>query len=1719
MTKKSTWKAKQQKEESKLANLLLLTLLLVPCAKTAIPAYIKTRVTINVDSSLPATVSTSYHSTCNSYHHTSSHPDEITASDFLACMVLTEGHFFIYGRRISPNPQTPDGTNKQFKVASEGTFSSFKPRQIAITSQGEAAISFEGGGNRKVWMFDVNDEISKQASDTGTATSVSFAKINPLYPNTVPRHSLVGITSVFNDKCTTTNCKEFFAVREVSRKVYLFPSLKFYQHHLGVTRRETEYDSYPFLVYKTTDYKSLDLKSFYSPTGLGGLRSGLIYKKHLLPAGTGNSVCMRFFRENELKQIDAKEFISPDTALLDQLKIEPELVEDYCFPESTTTYNGDINFKVIRDRVFILNRVELKIFVYDMDYSSGILVANKRADVGVGANTNNFWNMRDSKEMFYIKEQHEIRLKRPAIGQLLYERYIGTGVQINSFAAYSQKHIITVEKGDETKRDDMKIIWYTADTRDCSSIMSGSCLWCDGHGGLKCALCAYNYRSTLDHQCILDTACGYTGTDTSEVCNEDCKKTRTANCLKCSKDGINEAYTCEECVTGFYTNLTPSATCQPCSQNCLECDASSCSKCSDGYYPLGNSCNICESTCKKCNGGTAGDCTDCPLDRYLSASQCLSCSAMMTDCEECIVGNDCLKCKAGHSFNSGLNKCVQDNCAMNEYKDSSLACQPCSNTCSRCSGAGGSACTACNPSSTTNKYLMGNQCKADCDTANGFAAYDGGGTQGWSCHACPSNCKICTADPDPTNLICSGCMPGFGLDGVGGCIACHLDCVGCSVSGTRCMACRDSRYTPDAGDSNKCPGINTVCHLSCKKNECTENNNPTKCKQCIGPSKYLRLSTTGEEAGYCVAGGCFLTEVLVTENGVRKCVPCSVQHCSQCQEADPGKCKICSQGYYELNGVCLACHDACLSCNGGGFLDCTACKSPDFFKADLSSESVPAGLREEAAKKNNLLCSKECPSQTYYDSALKDCVGCDSNCSECFLTSKHCISCKPGMVHNPSQGTCIKELECFEQRRYVSEASGGGANPPKSCLPCSEACLTCQGTSAKCTSCLDGLSLFGDICVSVAPSGYFVGLTDSLIGTASKRISTVQKCDSRCLTCSGEATKCESCDNGADASYPLLDLENKECHSKCPDKTYQSGKYCLGCKKPCLKCSENSLNCLSCSSGYTFDEKLKTGSSKCKILCQDSEAWIRPNNCKKCLQNCLSCQDESLNCKACQKGFEVDKNDPKRCVYLLPKILTLESKSFFRKTSSIHFRFDRPIEDKDYSKLLTVSLKDEQEASEDPNGYSSELSRSQNTQELVVHLDFKKAYSNAILTLWNTSNSNIASQEGSEDPSATSSDRKYYFQEESLIYKKVNFYENKAFTAAITTAKSPGKASLGAVSIVSILAAPTFGVVAVKLFQMFDILKLLNIKWPVNFLRFLELFETSIFDLVPNFFEIQEKEIWHPHEILEENEIGCLFLNNSASALMEVTICLSIKLLVIALLTKIRKHKKKVKPDSQKVFDEEEDLPLTPKNPEESSLISRIVYKLNLVFNMAFFVEMMISMQIDILLSVFSNLREYWIYPASIFFNTAFSFIMLFFYCALVKIIAHKSIKLAVLARKGTLESYKNEGFVKTWGFLKGDYKDGVSGLASFLHELIALRDFLLCFFIVMFLEVPLLQVIPSLALFLIIFVVHIRSRVYESSCLNFITSINEGTFVVVLAIALVLEILGSVKEIPEKTN
>ena len=84
---------------------------------------------------------------------------------------------------------------------------------------------------------------------------------------------------------------------------------------------------------------------------------------------------------------------------------------------------------------------------------------------------------------------------------------------------------------------------------------------------------------------------------------------------------------------------------------------------------------------------------------------------------------------------------------------------------------------------------------------------------------------------------------------------------------------------------------------------------------------------------------------------------------------------------------------------------------------------------------------------------------------------------------------------------------------------------------------------------------------------------------------------------------------------------------------------------------------------------------------------------------------------------------------------------------------------------------------------------------------------------------------------------------------------------------------------------------------------------------------------------------------------------------------------------------------------------------------------------------------------------------------------------------------------------------------------MIALRDFLLCFFIVMFLEVPLLQVIPSLALFLIIFVVHIRSRVYESSCLNFITSINEGTFVVVLAIALVLEILGSVKEIPEKTN
>lgn len=106
-----------------------------------------------------------------------------------------------------------------------------------------------------------------------------------------------------------------------------------------------------------------------------------------------------------------------------------------------------------------------------------------------------------------------------------------------------------------------------------------------------------------------------------------------------------------------------------------------------------------------------------------------------------------------------------------------------------------------------------------------------------------------------------------------------------------------------------------------------------------------------------------------------------------------------------------------------------------------------------------------------------------------------------------------------------------------------------------------------------------------------------------------------------------------------------------------------------------------------------------------------------------------------------------------------------------------------------------------------------------------------------------------------------------------------GKITTGA----TIAASATFGLTLIKLFQYFDFLKLINAETPTNFEAFLKLFESNIFDILPNFLDVDEEDLCNLHEILEENELSCLIVNNGGGILGQAFAWILFKLVIYLL--------------------------------------------------------------------------------------------------------------------------------------------------------------------------------------------------------------------------------------------
>lgn len=105
--------------------------------------------------------------------------------------------------------------------------------------------------------------------------------------------------------------------------------------------------------------------------------------------------------------------------------------------------------------------------------------------------------------------------------------------------------------------------------------------------------------------------------------------------------------------------------------------------------------------------------------------------------------------------------------------------------------------------------------------------------------------------------------------------------------------------------------------------------------------------------------------------------------------------------------------------------------------------------------------------------------------------------------------------------------------------------------------------------------------------------------------------------------------------------------------------------------------------------------------------------------------------------------------------------------------------------------------------------------------------------------------------------------------------------------------------------------------------------------------------------------------------------------------------------------------------------------------------------------------------------------------------------------------NYIEQNKLQKYKFLKGDLKSSRELIGGMTTELLMLKDLLVAFFIVLFVENPLLQILPSLTLFGACFAIILKFRVFKSKILLCTHLLNEGTFTVVTLVFFLYYVAG----------
>jgi hypothetical protein len=461
-------------------------------------------------------------------------------------------------------------------------------------------------------------------------------------------------------------------------------------------------------------------------------------------------------------------------------------------------------------------------------------------------------------------------------------------------------------------------------------------------------------------------------------------------------------------------------------------------------------------------------------------------------------------------------------------------------------------CTLCK----TNFYLAYGYCYTGnplCATSdpNSGACLTCNGTDQYSNGYCLRVSATCAGGSGTTS--CSSCDPGYtvisaGTPGIGLCVlATSLSPFCDTFSGSVCSNCVDGYFIYSGG----CAQANPICLtynmtngqcLTCYPGNIAQNGNCVNA-QSISPfcSTFNGLLCSTCQTGYFPVNGiCTLGNPLcATYNSNGECLSCSTgtlvgNLClvyTACSDLDlNGNCLSCSAGNTPWGTQCVTQASLYPFCSTFGTSNrCTACVSGAFLANGVCLARNPFCKTSDATGK-----CLSCYTGATLSSPL--CLVIASNCAT--QLGNQCISCTSG--YTIISGICVSlaslsyACSSFNGSNCVGCLNGYYLNSGI-CIQANPVCLTYDMTTGACTSCYNGLSIFGNSCGNTA------GLNP--------------------LCSSFNGTACSICRNGYALYNGICYLANPNC------LTYGPGGICLSCSQGNLE----GYLCLVGTSCDTYD--------------------------------------------------------------------------------------------------------------------------------------------------------------------------------------------------------------------------------------------------------------------------------------------------------------------------------------------------------------------------------------------------------------------------------------------------------------------------------------------------------------------------------------------------------------------